>query len=152
MNARVMVLGFAAFLATEGYAQSFYKAVGPDGKISYSTRPPAKGRIEKTLIFENLPSSKVPNAGSWQPATNPDITRTSGVVLYAADWCGFCKKAKAYLASKNIIYQEINIDTVDGKGAFAQVSGGNGIPLLFSDGRRVQGFSSEAYDEVFAGK
>lgn len=66
-----------------------------------------------------------------------------------ADWCGFCGKAKVFLASKNIAYREINIDSEYGKNAFAQVSSEPGIPLLFANGQRVQGYTKEAYDELF---
>jgi hypothetical protein len=131
----------------QSVAQSRSKSVGPDGKITYSNHPPAEGCNKKTLTFENLLSSKVPatapNTKPMQQQTiTPVVAPTSGVVLYQATWCGYCKKAKAYLASKSIAYREIDIDTNDGKSAFDQVSGG----------QRVQGLSQEACDEFFAGR
>jgi len=71
--------------------------------------------------------------------------------LYSAAWCGYCKKARAYLADKGIAYREIDIDTPDGLAAFARAGGGGkGVPLLLAGGRRVQGFSLAAYDKLFA--
>ncbi|MBS1189755.1 MAG: Glutaredoxin [Rhodocyclaceae bacterium] len=34
--------------------------------------------------------------------------------LYSASWCGYCRKAKAYLGERGIPYQEIDIDTPEG--------------------------------------
>ena len=140
-------------------AQTLYKSVGPDGKVVYGDRPPAEGRIEKTMKFENLPSSALPAAVSSyveqlrrMKASSITSTPPSGVVLYAAAWCGYCKNAKAYLASKGVAYQEIDIDTKNGMAAFAQAGGGGGVPLLFAGGQRVQGFSPAAYDALFANR
>ena len=81
-------------------------------------------------------------------ANNP----TQGVVLYSASWCGFCKRAKAYLAANGISYQEFDVETKDGMAAFAQAGGGKGVPLLIADGQRVQGFTPAAYDAFFANR
>lgn len=144
---------------TTPLAQTLYKSVGPDGKILYSDRPPVEGRIEKTMKFENLPSSPLPaSASSYvaqlrrMRASAPANASIGGVVLYSAAWCGYCTKAKAYLASKGIPYQEIDIDTNDGMAAFAQAGGGRGVPLIIAGGQRVQGFSPAAYDVLFANR
>jgi glutaredoxin len=144
-NSAIVV--FACLLANSSYATSLYKSVGPNGEIIYSARPPVNAKVEKTLSFKELPRSAV-------PASKPDTTKpvelpSDNVVLYMADWCGYCRKAKAYLASKNIAYREINIDSEYGKNAFAQVSSEPGIPLLFANGQRVQGYTMAAYDELF---
>jgi hypothetical protein len=31
------------------HADTVYRSVGPDGKVTYSQRPPAEGKIDKTL-------------------------------------------------------------------------------------------------------
>ena len=136
-----------------------YKSVGADGRIVYSDRPPVEGRLEATIKFEHLPSSPLPastssyleqlrQTGAATSASNP----TQGVVLYSASWCGFCKRAKAYLAGNGISYQEFDVETKDGMAAFAQAGGGKGVPLLIADGQRVQGFTPAAYDAFFANR
>lgn len=153
----VILLLLSTSVATTALAESLFKSVGPDGKITYSDHPPTEGRILKTMQLENLPSSALPaSTASYVEqltklkASSSAIKSISGVVLYAAAWCGYCKKAKAYLASKSITYREIDIDTNDGIAAFAQAGGGKGVPLLIADGQRIQGFSTAAYDALFA--
>src|SRR5271168_3034262 len=125
-----ILLLWSACAATAPGAQTMYKSVGPDGRIVYSDRPPVEGRLEATIKFEHLPSSPLPASTSSYleqlrktgPATSTGAA-PKGVALYSASWCGFCKRAKAYLAASGISYQEFDIDTEDGRAAFAQAGG-----------------------------
>ena len=155
----VIVIFIGISTTASSYADTMYKSVRPDGKVVFSDRPPIEGRIEKTMTFENLPSSTLPKETTSYveqlkrlKASAPVVASREGVVLYSASWCGYCVKAKAYLVGKGISYQDIDIDTENGKTAFAQSGGGKGVPLLLAGGRRVQGFSPAAYDELFANK
>ncbi|MBR0566891.1 glutaredoxin family protein [Azoarcus sp. L1K30] len=152
----MLIIGFSA---TTTFADTMYKSIGPDGKVVYSDRPPVEGRIEKTITFENLPSSALPKqAASYVEqlkrlrASAPVVASRESTVLYSATWCGYCAKAKAYLAGKGISYEEIDIDTNEGKASFAQAGGGKGVPLLLARGQRVQGFSTAAYDKLFSSR
>lgn len=146
------------WLAAGATAQTLYKSVGPDGRVSYSDRPPERGQVVKTLTPATAPSSELPVSAVEQlrrlRATAPAAAApaTGGVVLYSAEWCSYCKKAKAYLAGKGIAYREVDIDTPDGLAAFARAGGGKGVPLLVAGGRQVGGFSPGAYDQFFASR
>ncbi len=161
MDFRKMVHDFAAFSAfipillatmalgaTNIEAKSLYKSVREDGKIVYSEHLFEDARVEKKLEFKELPNSKIVAKERLSTAGTAIDLPEGDVVLYAAEWCGYCKKAKAYLGSKGISYREIDIDTDYGKGAFAQ-AGGQNIPLLFAKGERILGFSESAYDSIF---
>jgi glutaredoxin len=146
----------AATAATVATAQTVYKSIGPDGATVYSDHPPADGKIEKTITFADLPSSPVPpDLPKTETARPPAAVATSrpngDVLLYAASWCGYCKRAKAYLAKRQIQYQEIDIDTPQGKSWFAQ-AGGRGVPLLVAQGRYIRGFTAEGYTAFFANR
>jgi glutaredoxin len=156
--ARIALIVSAVCLAPGSPAQQLYKSIGPDGKAVYSDKPPAEGRIEKTLKFENLPASALPaSAASYveqlrrMQAAKGAEPALAGVVLFSASWCGYCTKAKAYMGSKGIAYREIDIDTPAGVSSFAQSGGaGGGVPFLVSGGRSVRGFSAAAYDSFFS--
>ena len=72
------------------------------------------------------------------------------VTLYSAAWCGYCRRAKAYLADHHIAYSNVDIETKSGRAEFDSLGGGR-IPLLTSGGKRVRGFKAEGYDRFFAG-
>lgn len=147
-------------LAGAVHAETVYKVVGPDGKTSYTDRPPADGKSATTLEFADAPSSPLPESVLKYQAEllrsmksrgtpgAPDATPT----LYSAKWCGYCKKAKAWLAAKNINYREYDIDTPDGARAYFEAGGKRGVPLLLVDGKRLQGFNADSYGAVFGQK
>ena len=153
-----------ASLAASGVAiaqttTTLYKSTGPDGKTIYSDRPPSNAKEAKTLTFQNGPASPLSaetlaymeqlrkSADARASAPPPRET-----VLYSAAWCGYCKQAKAYLASKQVAYREFDIDTKNGLLAFAQAGGKGGVPLLVVDGKSVSGFSVASYDAIFAAR
>lgn len=160
MNARLTLLLLAlamacVALAPPANAETLYKSVGPDGRVEYTDRPPADGKAAKTLNFADLPATPLPESvlryreqlqksmqNRLANAGKPD----GGAQLFTAVWCGYCRKAKAYLAERGIAYREHEIDTPDGQIAFARAGNASGIPLLLVGEQRVQGFSAAAYD------
>lgn len=155
MDARFVILIAAASLAAQAIqAQTVYKSTGPDGNIVYSDHPPASGKVDRTFTFVELPSSPVPNLPAADSAKALPVRAaqaSGGITMYSATWCGYCKRAKAYMAKKGIAYTNIDIDTADGRAAFAR-AGKGGVPLLFAGTRRIRGFTPEGYDAFFAGR
>jgi glutaredoxin len=94
-----------------------------------------------TALLSNSPAQ----AGPAGRADDASIT------LYSAQWCDYCAKARSYLSAQGIAYREVDIESPQGKAAFAEIGGtGNGVPLLITGERRVLGFSPRTYDTVFA--
>ena len=85
------------------------------------------------------------------PPSRQDAPRppSAPLTLYSATWCGYCRRAKAYLADHGVAYINVDIDTSYGRTAF-QNAGGGGVPLLTAGGKRVRGFKPEGYDRFFA--
>jgi glutaredoxin 3 len=62
------------------------------------------------------------------------------VVMYAADWCGYCARARALLDAKGVAYEEIDTDLVPGARQEAQArSGRSTIPQIFIGDHHVGG-------------
>jgi glutaredoxin len=148
-------LALSALALPFAQAQTMYKIVTPDGRVVYTDHPPTEGKLLKTLTPDAAPATALPASAAEQLRKLQSLRAaaaptTNSVVLYSAVWCGYCTKAKSYLAGKGIAYREIDIDTPDGMASFAQAGGGKGVPLLVANGQRVQGFSPAAYDELLA--
>jgi glutaredoxin len=158
------LVGFIVFavngvvLSTSTSADTVYKAVGPDGEITYTDKPPADRTRANTLEFRNLPSSPLPPEvlrfreqleksaqGRINAARSP---RAGDVALFTASWCGHCRRAKAHLASAQISYVEYDIENVDGMRAFIGAGGSGAVPLLVAGDKRVQGYSAAAYERL----
>lgn len=76
------------------------------------------------------------HAAGALPASMPYI------VMYATATCPYCAKARAYMASRGIPYEERD---ADGSREFSQY-GGRGVPLFVIGSEVVQGFSPASLD------
>jgi len=154
---------FALLMLAGAQAETLYKVIGADGKTTYTDRPPADAKTTTTLKFSDAPSTPLPASvlkyqaelqkgahGRLAQAKRLDAIGT--VTLFSASWCGHCTKAKAYLRSKGISFQELDIDTPGGGRAYFEAGGKRGVPLLMAGGKRLEGFSDGAYDYFFAAK
>jgi glutaredoxin len=158
---RRLMLTSALLAATAATAVTVYKSTAPDGSVVYSDHPPADGRIDKAITFDDLPSSPVPppppsmQRGRTSQVSHPPAPRSAqnnGVVLYVASWCPYCRRAKAWLAQRGINYQEIDIESEVGSAEFQIAARGGGIPYLVMGQRHIRGFKDEGYDAFFASR
>ena len=70
------------------------------------------------------------------------------VVLYSADWCGACRKAKRYLGKKGIDFEERDIDDPRWTEELLRKTGRRAIPVIEVGGRILTGFSVSSYDAL----
>lgn len=70
------------------------------------------------------------------------------VVLYSADWCGWCQKAKRHLDGMGVNYEIRDIDIPANLNDLVAKTGQKGIPVLDVGGRIVTGFAPDQYEEL----
>lgn len=118
-------------------AQQIYKSVMPDGSVVFSYDPPSGSKSVQ--------------------AVTPEVTKlgaggvTDSVTLYSATWCGYCKKAKAYLDIHGIPYTDVDIDSPGAMAELVKLEGGKSVPFLVRGKQHYKGFSKAGYDRFFAG-
>jgi glutaredoxin 3 len=62
------------------------------------------------------------------------------VEMYASDWCGYCRRARALLESKGVAFIEIDVDMIPGARAeMVARGGGDTVPQVFIGGKPVGG-------------
>lgn len=73
---------------------------------------------------------------------------TPAVDIYITSWCPYCKKAMAYLRSKNIAFNAYDIEkNAQAKAKKLQLAPGySGIPLTVINGKILKGFSKQQFD------
>ena len=76
--------------------------------------------------------------------------RSDGVVIYTTTWCGYCKKAKAYLKKKGVDFVEKDVEKdqeaaeeLAQKAAAANVRP-QGVPVIDVRGKLILGFDEAA--------
>ena len=98
----------------------------------------------------SVPGSFAVSAGGPRGAgKSVSAAPSAEVVLFGASWCAYCRQARAYLARVRVKYKDVNIDSPEGKAAYA-AAGGGGVPLLVFKGEQLRGYSELAYDSFFA--
>ena len=64
------------------------------------------------------------------------------IVIYSADWCSGCVSAKRFLESKNIPFEEINIDTQGiSRTRLIELTGRLAIPTISVNGKVIGGYT-----------
>jgi glutaredoxin 3 len=62
------------------------------------------------------------------------------VEMYASDWCGYCRRARALLEKKGVAFTEIDVDMVAGaREEMVARGGGDTVPQVFIGGKAVGG-------------
>jgi glutaredoxin 3 len=62
------------------------------------------------------------------------------IIVYSADWCGYCARARRLLDTKGVPYEEIDVDVVAGARAEMQArSGRSTIPQIFINDQHIGG-------------
>jgi len=64
------------------------------------------------------------------------------IVIYSADWWSGCVSAKRFLESKNIPFEEINIDTQGiSRTRLIELTGRLAIPTISVNGKVIGGYT-----------
>lgn len=114
------------------------------------SRPDAQGR------YTARPMSRFRGSPQPRPATGVEPVPEGAVVIYTTPWCGFCKRAKAYLQQRGVAFVERD---VEGSAAAARElehklraagSAGSGVPVIDVDGTLIMGFDRERLDALLA--
>ncbi len=96
-------------LASPSFAEIF-KWVDEKGVTHYSENKPESIAVEEIHIKSYNNVSIVNNdsgleSNSMEKSPKPRLKRPKKVIMYSAEWCGVCKKAKKYFKKKYSLYQ-----------------------------------------------
>ena len=109
------------------------KWVDENGRVHYGERPPEgvnsskmKGQISSISSLENTPKTPV---------------------LYSTAWCGYCRKARAFMRANGVNFDEYDIEKDPiAKTKYLQ-KGGRGVPFLVKGDQKLYGYSEVRYKQ-----
>jgi glutaredoxin len=140
---RKLILGVvAALLAVAAQAQEIYRWTDAKGRVHYSADKPPAG-VKSSVVEKRVSSIAGPAivAGKPPAVRAAASTRPLDVVMYATDWCGYCRQAREFFARTGIRYTELDIEKSTSAHAEYKSLGGRGVPLIVVGDRRMSGFS-----------
>ena len=133
-----LLVGFLLTLACAGVqAQGVYRIVGPDGKVTFSDRPPADANAQPARIASEAPSA----ANGALPYELRQIANRFPVTLYTGNDCPPCTSARNLLTSRGVPFTERTVSSNEDIAALQRLSGGTGLPFGTIGGQQLAGFS-----------
>ncbi|KAF1685481.1 NrdH-redoxin [Pseudoxanthomonas broegbernensis] len=88
-----------------------------------------------------------------QPELHPDDPRVAtgeqGIVMLAADWCGYCRRQQGDFERAGVRYQVLDIDTEPGDRALRAI-GARGVPVTVVGQAVIRGYDTAALDRKLA--
>lgn len=138
--AAVVLLAGALLLPTASHA--LYKVIGPDGKVTYTDRPPATARGDRVTPL---------SANGAVPAAVPlplELRQASArypVTLYVSANCDPCDAGRLLLRQRGIPYGERQILTVEDSEALLRLSGARTAPTLMIGAQLLKGLAPEVW-------
>jgi glutaredoxin len=137
LAALAALVGCASLVGAAANAQVF-RIVGPDGRVTFSDRPPPDGKATAA------PTVAISGGGSPM-ASLPAELRTAAnrfpVTLYTGPDCQPCLLARSFLATRGVPYTEKTVSTAEDGQALQRLSGDSRLPFLTIGGQHVRGFS-----------
>lgn len=137
---------YAALALGGGVAQgqTIYRIVGPDGKISFSDKPPAQGSQAKALSANGRDSD--PSGGADMPYEVRQAMSQYPVTLYTGDGCEPCTAARNLLTSRGVPFTERTLTTADDLQALKQLGMEATVPLATVGSQRLKGYSESEWN------
>ena len=129
----VLIL-LALFLAGPA-AAGVYKWTDAQGRVQYSDSPPPAAKTTQLRLQTHSGPVEVSRA----------IGADSGVTLYTTEWCGVCRRARAFLRQNGVPFREWDVEKTEyGEIKFKQL-GGRGVPVITIGAEKMMGFDPDRF-------
>lgn len=120
-------------------AQTIYRIVAPDGKVTFSDKAPASAANVTTRSASGKPVDASPQNASLPYALRQVVARYP-VTLYTGAGCVPCNAGRLMLQSRGIPYTEYTVASNDDVEALQRLSGEKSLPFLTIGGQKIKGY------------
>jgi glutaredoxin len=120
-------------------AQTVFRIVGPDGKVTFSDKRPAtadEGKLVGTGV-----GAKGDASGTALPFELRQVVGKYPVVLYTSTNCAPCDTGRTLLNGRGVPFTERTISTLEDTEALQRLSGENSLPFLTIGSQKIKGMS-----------
>jgi glutaredoxin len=147
LSALIKMLALSACLcATFGaQAQTVYRIIGPDGKVTFSDKPPVNA--EQGKISTTGTGAVAAASNTALPFELRQVASKYPVTLYSAPDCGPCASGRSLLSSRGVPFSERSVTTNEDIAALQRLAGESSLPYLTIGGQRLKGFSDQEWTQ-----
>ena len=139
-----LTIALCAWLPLSAQAQTVYRIVGADGRVTFSDKPPvssdnvtATGRGGKALELGN----------GTLPFELRQVTNRYPITIYTATNCAPCGAGRNLLSNRGVPFTERTINTAEDTDALVRISGENALPFLTIGGQKIKGFADAEWTQ-----
>jgi glutaredoxin len=133
-----------ACTALPAQAQQMYRIVGPDGKVTFSDKPPAANDAKVTPARRGKFAADANNSGL--PADVRSAANNYPVTLYTGKSCEPCNSARNLLTNRGVPFTEKTVESAEDTDAFTKL-GADALPLATVGGKQLKGYSESEWDQ-----
>jgi glutaredoxin len=144
---RVSSLFAAVFAAALGGAvgsadaQQTYRVVGPDGRVTFTDRPPADTNAK--VSNARVPASAAADDTAGLPASLRPVVSRFPVTIYTSERCDPCAALRAQLRTRGVPFTERTVATQADIDALRRLAGTDSLPYVTIGQQRQPGYSPE---------
>jgi glutaredoxin len=136
----------AALTATLPAHAQIFRIVGPDGKVTFSDKPPVTNE-SKVVPSAAAPSGAAGGTGASLPFALRQVTAKYPVVLYTSAKCAPCDAARGYLSGRGVPMAEKTVSTQVDIEALQRLSGATTLPFMTIGAQQLKGFSESEWSQ-----
>ena len=142
--ATLAVFVIAALWSTASQAQ-VYRIVGPDGKVTFSDKPPVAEGTPRVGAVSS--SNAAGGASAGLPYELRQVAAKYPVTLYVGDNCGPCGAGRSLLTSRGIPFAEKTVSSNEDGQALQRLSGDRSLPFMTIGSQQLKGFSDSEWTQ-----
>jgi glutaredoxin len=146
MHTRSLLATVAAgLLLAAPAAHALFKVIGPDGKVTYTDRPPSPSEGRAMPVNRETGRASDPAL----PFALRQVATRFPVTLYTASSCGdACALGRNLLSKRGVPFVERTAETDEEREAWPRLVGGSEAPVLKVGEQTLRGYSPVAWDET----
>ena len=141
-GAFLALMALATLAVPGAQAQTVYRIVGADGRVTFSDKPPVTA--DKVTATDRTGKS-LDLSGTALPFELRQIVNRFPVTLYTSTTCGPCASGRALLSGRGIPFTERTVNTAEDAESLTRISGENSLPFLTIGGQKIKGFSDSEW-------
>ncbi|HEY9207514.1 glutaredoxin domain-containing protein [Acidovorax sp.] len=139
-----LLVSLGMVLAVAGaHAQTVYRMVGPDGKVTFSDRAPDSKAKPAQGVWQGSSAA----VGPALPYALQQIAARFPVTLYTGSDCAPCNSARNLLVGRGIPFAERTVNTNEDIEAWQRMSGNSSLPFATIGGQQLAGFPENEWTQ-----
>jgi glutaredoxin len=137
------VLVLVAGTAVDANAQQIYRIVGPDGRVTFSDKPPVEPGARATTASLSTSGGNGANVAGL-PFELRQAAARYPVTLYTSPGCSTCATGRSMLMARGIPFAEKTVISNDDIEALKRL-GATSVPVLTIGSQQLKGFSDSEW-------